>query len=190
MSDTANFHESLEVGLIHEGGSAFTDNPADPGGATKYGISLRFLKEQGVDINHDGDIDAVDIKGLSEADAERLYATFFWAPMHCDSFSRVVAAKLFDVAVNTGPRNGTKLAQRAALVTDDGMLGPQTIRAIIAMDPHLFIENMARVQTDFYEGIVASKPTSAQFLEGWKVRAGCSLYTPCQTCVWKGRKPL
>jgi lysozyme family protein len=184
------FPDSLNVVLIHEGGSSFTDNVNDPGGATKYGISLRFLKNEGVDIDHDGDIDADDVKNLDEAGAERLYSTFFWSPMQCDNFSQVVAAKLFDVAVNVGTRRGTMLAQQAALTEADGLLGPQTLRAILAMDPRLFIANVERVQTDFYEAIVASRPASAEFLEGWKVRAGCSLYTPCRTCEWKGRKPL
>lgn len=186
----ADFRDALKVILIHEGGAKYTDLKNDPGGATKYGISLRFLKGEGVDIDHDGDIDADDVRGLTEEDAERLYATFFWAPMHCDSFVQPVAAKLFDVSVNVGTRRGTILAQRAALVTDDGLLGPQTIRAIQALPAGVFIENMARVQADFYDGIVATKPSSAEFLEGWKVRAGCSLYTPCKTCLWKGRKAL
>jgi lysozyme family protein len=186
----ADFRDALRVILIHEGGSSFTDNPNDPGGATKYGISLRFLKGEGVDIDHDGDIDADDIKGLTEEDAEKLYASFFWAPMHSDNFVQPVAAKLFDVGVNVGTTRGTILAQKAALVEADGLLGPQTINAINAMQASLFIANMERVQTDFYESIVESKPTSAEFLEGWKVRAGCSLYTPCKTCLWKGREPL
>lgn len=186
----ANFDDALKVILIHEGGSKFTDNPNDPGGATKYGISLRFLKEQGVDIDHDGDIDADDVKNLTEADEERLYGAFFWAPMHCDSFAQPVASKLVDVAVNVGTRRGTILAQQAACVHPDGLLGPQTIRGIIAMPPALFIENLCRMQQDFYEGIVAKNPKSAEFLEGWKVRADCTLYSPCRTCLWKGRKPL
>jgi len=186
----ADFRDALRVILIHEGGSQFTDNPNDPGGATKYGISLRFLLGEGVDIDHDGDIDADDVKGLDEAGAERLYSAFFWAPMHADSFVQPVAAKLFDVAVNVGTKRATILAQRAALVTDDGLLGPQTIRAIIGTPPGIFIANLERVQTDFYEAIVEKRPAAVEFLEGWKVRAGCSLYTPCRTCLWKGRKPL
>jgi lysozyme family protein len=186
----ADFLDAMKVVLIHEGGSEVTDNPNDPGGTTKYGISLRFLKDQGIDIDHDGDIDAADVTGLTEDEADRLYATFFWSPMHCDSFPQSVAAKLVDVAVNVGTRRGTVLAQRAALVPDDGLLGPQTIRAILAMDPKLFVTNLERVQTDFYEAIVAQHPSSAEFLAGWRVRAGCSLYTPCQTCRWKGRKAI
>jgi lysozyme family protein len=186
----ADFLDALRVVLIHEGGSEFTDNPNDPGGATKYGISLRFVRGEGVDIDHDGDIDADDIKGLSAEDAEKLYASFFWAPVHADNFMQPVAAKLFDVGVNVGTKRGAVLAQKAALAEVDGLIGPQTIRAINAMQPALFIANMERVQTDFYEAIVADRPAAVEFLEGWKVRAGCSLYTPCRTCLWKGRKPL
>ena len=42
--------------LEHEGG--FVDDPVDPGGATNWGISLRYLKKAGaVDANVDGWLD-------------------------------------------------------------------------------------------------------------------------------------
>jgi len=186
----ADFRDALKVVLIHEGGSAYTDNPNDPGGATKYGISLRFLLGEGVDIDHDGDIDADDVKNLTEEEAEKLYSAFFWAPMHCDSFGQVVAAKLFDLAVNVGTKRATILAQQAACVHPDGLLGPQTIRGIIAMRPDLFITNLCQFQSDFYDAIVEKRPAAVEFLVGWKVRAGCTLWTPCKTCLWKGRKAI
>lgn len=45
------FEDFVKVILKHEGG--YVDHPNDPGGATKYGISLRFLQKNGIDLNLD-----------------------------------------------------------------------------------------------------------------------------------------
>ena len=62
-----------------EGG--FVDDPADPGGTTNYGVSLRFLKSQGLeagDIDGDGDIDADDIRALTPERAAGVLRRAFW----------------------------------------------------------------------------------------------------------------
>lgn len=40
----ADFDQALEV-LIHFEGTEFTDDPDDPGGPTRYGITVPFLQE-------------------------------------------------------------------------------------------------------------------------------------------------
>ena len=53
-------------GLAHaftakwEGG--FVNHPNDPCGATNYGVSLRWLKDDGIDVNGDSRIDLADIR--------------------------------------------------------------------------------------------------------------------------------
>ena len=70
-----NFMEALETVLSHEGGLLMT---GDPGGATNFGVSLRFLATQGefdsdgdgvsdYDFDRDGDIDADDIRRMTRA---------------------------------------------------------------------------------------------------------------------------
>jgi lysozyme family protein len=62
MSD---FNQAVKVILQHEGG--YVDNPNDPGGATNYGISLRFLADhpESGDFNGDGEVDAEDIANMT-----------------------------------------------------------------------------------------------------------------------------
>ncbi|MBY0393268.1 MAG: hypothetical protein K2Q27_08375 [Novosphingobium sp.] len=138
-----------------EGG--FVDDPKDRGGATKYGISLRFLAAEGAfdedadgksdfDLDLDGDIDGRDIRLLTRGDAIFLYHKCFWVPLQADTFPQPIGEMLFDQAVNGGARAARKLLQRAIntcvmhpgfraarpnmAVTVDGQIGPQTRRSL------------------------------------------------------------
>jgi lysozyme family protein len=187
----ANYDEALKTILVHEGGAEFTDDPADPGGATKYGISLRFLKEHGIDLDHDGDIDADDVKGLSVEDSARLYKQYFWNLVHGDDFaSQAMATKLFDMAVNMGPGRAIHIAQESAGIAADGIFGPQTFRTLNVEDPKPLLTSICSSQAGFYRGIVVARPASQKFLAGWLVRSNCTRYNLCKTCLWKGLKPL
>ncbi len=50
-----------------EGG--YVNDPDDPGGATKYGVTIHTMRRLGLDLTQDGRIDAHDVKALSEAEA-------------------------------------------------------------------------------------------------------------------------
>ena len=112
---TPDFSAAIKTVLKHEGG--FVNDPDDPGGATNWGISLRFLKGQGLevgDVDHDGDIDADDILKMSQSDAIAIYRQAFWVKNGYGSFpDHRVAAKTFDLCVNMGPRQAHKILQRA-----------------------------------------------------------------------------
>ena len=105
-----------------EGG--FVDDPADRGGATKYGISLRFLQAEGafdhdgdgladLDLDMDGDLDRQDIRRLRRSDAVYLYHTCFWQRLDAEVFPAPIGEMLFDQAVNGGRAAAAKLLQRA-----------------------------------------------------------------------------
>ena len=108
--------------LLIEGG--FVDDPLDRGGATKFGISLRFLAVAGAfdsdgdgiadfDLDMDGDIDGVDIRKLTRGDAVYLYLKHFWEPLGADSLPVPIGEMLFDQGVNGGLTAARKLLQRA-----------------------------------------------------------------------------
>src|SRR6266481_707309 len=100
----STFELAIPVILRHEG--HFVNNPADPGGATNFGVSLRWLKSQGLagDINNDGDIDIDDIKILTPAIAGEFYRTKWWnAYQYGNLVAQAVGTKVFDMSVNMGP---------------------------------------------------------------------------------------
>lgn len=112
-----------------EGG--FANKPRDPGGATKYGISLRFLREHGIDLNGDGQTTEADIEALTIEKAEDLYYRYFWLPVKAEEMpSFTLSVLLFDAAVNQGPGTAVKILQKTAGVAEDGVVGPQTLAAV------------------------------------------------------------
>lgn len=105
-----------------EGG--WVNDPKDRGGATKYGISLRFLAAEGTfdhdadgradfDLDLDGDIDWIDIRLLKQGDAVYLYHRCFWERLGADGFPAPIGEMLFDQGVNGGLTSARKLLQRA-----------------------------------------------------------------------------
>lgn len=180
----ANFELAIPSVLEHEGGARYTDDPADPGGATKWGVSLRFLKSIGEagDIDHDGDIDHNDVVALSQTGAEQLYRVYFWNKLVLDLVaSQPIANKLFDTSVNVGYRRVIKWTQaelnrivgRPMLVVD-GSLGPATLRALNSLDSGeqgSFLPAFRVVQRDYYLGLIALNGKLAKYRNGWLRRA-------------------
>lgn len=147
------FRAEVDKLLRREGG--FVDHKADTGGATNYGISLRFLVKEGMidtdansfadfDFDMDGDIDGADVRKLTRDDAIALYHRCFWKRIDADRFPRPLGEMIFDQAVNGGQVAAIKLLQRAlntlwmqyggpykrAALVVDGQLGPKTRDAI------------------------------------------------------------
>lgn len=171
----ATFGKAINVILQHEGG--WVNNVNDPGGATNYGISLRFLKEHNLDLDGDGDIDADDIRGLSVAKATVLYYDWFWMPGRFELVKdQILGTKLFDMGVNMGNTQAWRLAQRAANkygcnLDVDGLVGPRTMQAINSLDPDHFTHTVCDTQKEFYDAIIVKNPKLEEFRKGWYRRA-------------------
>jgi lysozyme family protein len=152
-----------------EGG--FVDNPKDPGGATKYGISLRWLQGEGIDIDGDGKVDAADVKALDVEKAEELYHAHFWRAAYDQIRDEGVASYVFDMAVNMGHERAHQIAQEACGAVADGQLGPRSVEALNAQDPKVLSRKMRDLRATFYRDLAKKKPALAVFLRGWLARA-------------------
>ena len=163
----------------HEGG--FVDHSNDPGGATNYGVSLRFLRQQGIDIDDDGDIDADDIRAITPEKSKAIYKEYFWIPSRCHEIkSEMIATKIFDMAVNMGQFQAYKLVQRAInehagndVLFVDGLVGPVTIAAINERnrEDFLLLMYIRNEQSEFYTLLVERSPQLMDFIVGWQRRA-------------------
>lgn len=165
--------------LPHEG--KFSNNKNDPGGATMYGVSLRFLRAVGIDINGDGDIDIKDILAIDKSKAKEIYKEWWWDKYYYEAINDIkVAAKIFDMAVNMGAKQAHKLVQvslnRLGCDCDvDGILGPKSLVAINNVCNHFGSHQLYNEIKDncahFYVNLAADKPELKMFLKGWLRRA-------------------
>ena len=166
----ADFNQAIAVILRHEGG--FVHHPVDPGGATNWGISQRFL--EGVMVRP---ISVDEIKIMPRETAIDLYREHWWDKYNYEAIiEQLIATKVFDIAVNTGPDRGHKILQRALNQTGcdlavDGELGPLTMTATNEADPKELIDTLISQQLNWYEICVAKDPKKVVFLADWKKRA-------------------
>jgi lysozyme family protein len=109
-----NFDEAFQRVIGSEGG--YSNDPADPGGATRYGISKRAYPGE-------------DIPSLTLERAKLLYRRDYWGAAGCDAVPEQVRYPLFDMAVNQGVRAAIKALQHGVGETEDGILGPLTLQA-------------------------------------------------------------
>jgi lysozyme family protein len=93
----------------HEG--EYSNDPNDPGGETKWGISKRAYPH-------------LDIKNLTREAAKDIYYRDFWLAIDAEDLPDGVAFQLFDFAINSGIGTAIRHFQRALGVADDGNWGP------------------------------------------------------------------
>lgn len=172
----SSFDLAIPVVLKHEGG--FADNPADPGGATNFGISIRYLRSIGevIDIDGDGDMDAADMRLLPQGTAIELYRDIWEQNRYAQIGDQDLATKVFDLTVNAGARQSHKLLQRAlracgVTLTEDGILGMVTLAAVNKVPGFPQIVGLRSEAAGFYRSLTVQKPALAVFLPNWIRRA-------------------
>lgn len=178
MSDL--FPHALKRVLAAEGG--FSNKKNDKGGATKFGISLRFLKQIDGDVTGDGHVDIKDIQALTKKDASEFYREHFWEHYRLDEIPDVeTACKALDVFVNMRGIVAGKVFQRAlravgAPVVEDGIVGSKTIRVIqhatrSQTGSQRYLSAVKSESAGVYRLIVANDDKQSEFIDGWLNRA-------------------
>lgn len=153
-----------------EGGHS--SDPADPGGETKYGISLRFYKE-----NVDQYATKEDIQTLTMDRAGDLYREFFWDKLGLDRLgSQPVANRVFALAAHAGLRPAVRVLQRALnhsgwKLETDGVLGPRTLNAANATPDNPLVQDLRLETYEFYQEILSHRTRLEKFRLGWSRRA-------------------
>ena len=171
MSD---FDDAIPTILRHEGG--FENDPNDPGGATNYGVSLRWLKAKGLleemELEDKTQDEVLIIKTMTRAQAMGFYKAYWWNNYHYDLLNaQPPATKVFDMAVNLGAPRAHRMLQMILHLPQDGILGPKSFSEVNALSPSVIVVKLQDVQANFYRSLVAANPARAEFLNGWLSRA-------------------
>ena len=94
----SSFDQVIGRVLKHEGG--YVNDPQDPGGETKFGISKRAYPN-------------VDIKGLTIDAAKAIYRRDYWDAVGADNLPPAIRYMAFDTAVNMGVGAAKKMIAQA-----------------------------------------------------------------------------
>ncbi len=151
------FDDALKITLMHEGG--YSNDPADHGGETMYGIT----KREAVANGYTG-----DMKTLPMTVAADIYKKKYWTglPSSIADFMPELAKLVFDCGVNCGPSIARHLLVDALQTfgVTDALKVPAAHRATLRQ---VFQTQWAQ----HYLDICHSNPTQMVFLHGWLTRA-------------------
>lgn len=169
--------------VLVEEGDAFTNDPKDPGGPTKYGITQAALADfRGKPVT------AEDVESMTRAEAWAvLYQKYVRAPKFDEVAKRSLAigAKLIDSGVNLGQPTVAMFLQRClnALnlnatkypdVAVDGILGPGSLSALSAFlawrkadGETVMTAAITCLQGEKYIELAEKRPIDEAYLYGW-----------------------
>jgi lysozyme family protein len=155
----SRFEEALALVLRHEGG--FVQHPADPGGATKFGITRETLSRA-----RGRAVSVEDVRHLTPEETASIYRRFYWDAVQADALAPGLDLALFDLAVHSGPAKAVRMLQCVLGVQADGIMGPVTLKAARKADSEHVIRNLIRVRLEFLSRL----RTWPVFGRGWQRR--------------------
>lgn len=173
---------ALEI-VAREGG--YVNDPADPGGATNYGVTLGTLRKLGMDLDGDGQVTAADVQRLSRDQAVQIFVADFYHAPHLDRLPEGLQPSVFDMYVNAGATAITLLQRLVSQMgfgcTVDGVVGPQTIGAVrnaAAAAPGQIGDAYGIARRNYYYALADARPAMRKYARtrdggkgGWIIRA-------------------
>jgi lysozyme family protein len=150
------FDEAFKLLIGHEGD--LSNDPNDPGGLTRYGVSQRSYPN-------------VDIKSLTLDEAKSIYKRDYWNALQMEHLPEAIRFDLFDMAVNSGVSQAVKTLQRAVGAGEDGKLGPVTIAAMRELSDHQVTARFLGARLMFMTNLM----TWQHFGKGWARRVAGNL---------------
>jgi len=104
------------IAFILQAEGVQSDDPADPGGFTRFGISQRAHLD-------------VDVPNLTKPAAIEIYRSHYWISASLDLLPGPIAVATMDACVQHGIRPAIRMLQHTLGVQQDGVVGPVTIAA-------------------------------------------------------------
>ena len=160
--------------VAREGG--YVDDPDDPGGATKHGVTIHTLRRLGLDLTGDGDVDRRDVKALDRAQAEEIFLREYFHRPRLHLLPEPLQASVFDMHVNAGA-NAVRILQELLCemgydLRVDGAMGPQTAKAAQAagqVNMEALVNAYGIARRNYYFDLADRRPRSRKYA---RTRAG------------------
>lgn len=168
---------AVEAVIVTEGG--YTNNPADSGGETNWGITVSIARAYGY---------TAPMVSMTREQAKAIYLSRFWHSQRLDQVAAIspsVAFEIFDTGVNQGETVGARYFQRALNVLNkggtlypdleaDGRIGAVTIAAFReffnrrgAEGIKVLLRAQNCMQGSFYVELAEKRTKDEAFVYGW-----------------------
>jgi glycosyl hydrolase family 108 len=164
------FYEACDHLIQAEGG--FVNNPNDPGGATKYGITLKTLRA----FKKNDALDLKDIEAMNLDTAQEIYLESFYKPLGLDlCLNRWACIILLDQAANRGlsavqvdltQSLGYKLSPSYPKIVDILNFYESEFDKLPLLNVTFCIDFLVRSQAHYIQK-VKNDPKLGVFLGGW-----------------------
>jgi len=157
---SSSYEAALARVLAHEGG--YTNNPADPGGPTNFGITIadyrRYVKPGAT---------AADVRAMTADEAKAIYRARYWDALACDDLPAGVDYAVFDYGVNSGiGRSGKVLRRMLTLPDNTGVVDNAVIAAVAQADARALVAAICDERLRFLKSL----KTWPVFGKGWSSR--------------------
>lgn len=142
-----NFEQAFKWLMIDEGG--YTNDPADSGGATKWGITIgdyrKYIKANAT---------PEDVKTLTQAQAKTIYKSKYWDAVDGDNLPSGVDNACFNYGVLAGIGRPKADLKRFAEIKE----------------PHKLIDAICDEMKQFLNNLATNRPKDERFRKGWNLR--------------------
>lgn len=160
--------------VAREGG--YVNDPDDPGGATKHGVTIHTLRRLGLDLDGDGAVTTADVRRLTQEQAVDIFIRHYFIRPGIAKLPESIQASAFDMYVNAGA-NAVKILQRLLCdmgqkIAVDGVIGPQTAAAAARAEragPRHFADAYGIARRNYYFRLADRRPASRKYA---RTRAG------------------
>jgi lysozyme family protein len=175
--------DTIINGILEREGSAYTNDPKDSGGPTKFGVTQTTLaRYRGMAVTPE------HVEKLTRPEAFNVYN---WLYVQKPGFDKLVAeqpsigAEIIDIGVMSGPAVGALILQRLlnalnneqghyADLKADGDCGPATVAALRAYLARrgsegfsVLMQGIRALKIARFVDIVEHRPKDERFLFGW-----------------------
>jgi len=153
-----SFDDAFDLLIGNEGG--YSNNPADPGGETMWGITARVARACGY---------TGPMRDLPRDTAKAICKRLYWDPLRLDDVPAVIGFQVLDANYNGG--HAVLWMQQAAGAKADGVLGPATLQAVANCNALAFIMRFNSLRLVYLTNL----KVWTSFSKGWARRIATNL---------------
>lgn len=172
---TSNPGESVAEAYERAAPKAFSDDPADAGGATMMGVTMPVFRlwRQGICRRTEPTTD--DLRAMTYPEWEDIVRHFYWASIMGDTLTHdCVAIALADWLWHSG-HIAVRTLQRLVGVEADGVFGRVTLNAVkrccgTRAAARQLATDLIECRRDVLNRLVERRPANRRFIRGWENR--------------------